>query len=1169
MDVQVKVNGTDRSSYVVSYEREHKICTGIGRLLIVFEQNVPETFVPWDEISIYEEGDFKVKYYVSSVEDSDPSSTITLDCQDNSKRLVDYFIPDQYTVEEPTYTRYWIEKFLDEAGINYQFDTTSQGSLISNYTSLGLQSAYEQIIVLLQMSGWYIFFDGNGVAIIGNLNKNLSPVDETLGRDDILEIMLKKDDRMLRNRALVLGNYDPFTLTRVKADVTVKTKWNYDSSDIRTMVVSNSNIPNNSSAYGIANTLIKEFAKITVEKHLTAHGARDLVLGDVVMVQSTVYFGKGVITTFGVRMSKEGLVTDLVLDERCPRLLGFFNFGDYVYVGTYGDGVWRKHIKFIHDWHDFSAGLVDQRATDLHVNHGVFTCVTASGDMHYTLTDDGPWIHIATPESLESSLNEVVTSGDVGLAPFSGIMARATMVDKESNRIIYGVDTWSGLNMGDYFMDLSGWSVSSPIESGITVMSGYRGWVLEYHPASGMGSYNAFPINVSGNYNIRVVDIENDGFYDYVSVGMGGGTTISGDSSLQEYTYGYGGTTEYRDTSYVSLSNLDDVQNTSLNSSFASSAFNVFCIGMVDNYQDHEFFLAKHIFGAYSFQILKFANNNVVGIDILTNTTVTLTNMVPYSMNARSHGSQITRIGTDTYRFLAQLNTGKMAIVTVTHLGAESYTVSTLDIDESDSEKSFYVASQNDENLLLVYRNPDFVLGNNQKVWFQNINLETMSIGNAVLAHDSGGTAAFPTRLYFVVMGYGEGFQLIGWQLMWDAAAPAFEAHPVYSLGGPLVVGGTQFISSGAIDILSQATHRLSRTWGTARHTEGSTTYVNYGIQGTTSFVHSPANDVVWGLCPIVNPEFDERAFRIQTTSQTGGTWGQLQYSDLPITTWTNIDLGDYAPMSSLFFRADSITGNIYLMGRHKVDGGNFLIAINPDSLTLVSAVEAPISSFAINQADPAGRHMFNIGNIIVSVFPNFTNSLGVEFRVWENFEPPLGEGTGFLVLRREGYEFDVIQRAALPIRIDISNFNPLLTVQSGVNSFESYSIYGDEVLQTSMPDSVPGGVNDYRYTFLPGSGQLAVSKLGLYVTISGDEINSFDTDTMSGLEVLYEDIAGSGTLSRIETSNYAPSGQYIFVTTSGSNPEFYQLDPGQVTFSPYPGLPESRATIIRLDDRL
>ena len=93
MDVSIRHNGTNISGTVTYYLREHKVCTGIGTLSVDIVGTSNRTFEPWDTIDIYEGGDFKVTYYISEVTRATPKGTIHLECQDISKRLVDYFIP--------------------------------------------------------------------------------------------------------------------------------------------------------------------------------------------------------------------------------------------------------------------------------------------------------------------------------------------------------------------------------------------------------------------------------------------------------------------------------------------------------------------------------------------------------------------------------------------------------------------------------------------------------------------------------------------------------------------------------------------------------------------------------------------------------------------------------------------------------------------------------------------------------------------------------------------------------------------------------------------------------------------------------------------------------------------------------------------------------------------
>jgi hypothetical protein len=157
-------------------------------------------------------------------------------------------------------------------------------------------------------------------------------------------------------------------------------------------------------------------------------------------------------------------------------------------------------------------------------------------------------------------------------------------------------------------------------------------------------------------------------------------------------------------------------------------------------------------------------------------------------------------------------------------------------------------------------------------------------------------------------------------------------------------------------------------------------------------------------------------------------------------------------------------------------------------------------------------------------------------------------------------------------MRVDISNNTPVLTVGSGEGSFVSNFVYDTSLV---VVEAIPSGgagqtVNDYRYTFLePTLSGIVASGLGglstiLYVHESG-VFGASALNYSGGFSLIYGVPSGYGT--RIETSNYGVGGQYVFVTASGFMQVFYQKDPGAVAFTAYSGLPQSRATIIRLDD--
>ena len=175
MYCQVYMENVNVTDYVISYRREHKLCTGIGMLTLELSYHLHDQIKTWDHIRIFENAGKEGSYFVNQIDDSKPNATITVTAQDNSKRMTDYFIDKTYIIDYPSYTRTWIQKFLSEAGITYEFKVPDYdyGSLLSNNTQLGMMSCYEQIIQLLQISNWYIYFTPSNKAIIGKLNEPL------------------------------------------------------------------------------------------------------------------------------------------------------------------------------------------------------------------------------------------------------------------------------------------------------------------------------------------------------------------------------------------------------------------------------------------------------------------------------------------------------------------------------------------------------------------------------------------------------------------------------------------------------------------------------------------------------------------------------------------------------------------------------------------------------------------------------------------------------------------------------------------------------------------------------------------------------------------------------------------------------------------------------------
>lgn len=1239
MNVQIKHNDSDITEYVISYNREHKICSSIGTLDITIDRSSGLTFDPWDSIKIYENGDFKVEYFVSDAIDEIPTGTMTLRCQDNSKRLVDYFISDTYTIDYPTYTRTWIEKFLAEAGISYQFTTSSQGNLLSNFTSLGLMSGYEQILQLLQLSGWYMYFDGNGKAIIGSFGKSISPADGKIDENDILEIAVIDDDKMLRNRVVVLGSFDPIFNQYASADVSITTKWNYDSRDKRSIVISNSNIPNKSSALAMANQLLKEFSRITVEKHMVLTDARDYSLGNVLNVTSRAYAGKGVITTFGVTMDRNGLVTNIVLDERCPRLFGFFNFGDYVYVSTYGDGVWRKHIEYDHTWYDFSSGLDQLAITDLHVANGLFTSVGASGEMYYNIADDASWSKLNIESLLSVPPSGLIYSGDTPVVeynyPYSGIMGRATILERDTARMLFAVDNYSGINLGDYYMMLSGMIFSHEtidyneyLYSGMVWSGGktpFRGWILEYNPVT--NETQSHPIHVSGNYNIRVFDIETDGANDYVSVLAKSGTLDT--PIMREWGYadnyfdavgefftpvvvGDGG-----DSYPDSLFNYE-ASRTAKGLYFYSENNLVTYSGIVGGIMKSDFLF---------FPVSDPLNLAVGGKLVLEDTEAsfftlyTISDHISYPTGEKPFVYQASPMVYDIYlmspepyvtKYRADFENG-----TLTYLG---------EILDDTTDPDYDIQYRRIGDNLYLFKH---TIAQTQYLETDGTTLDSARATGTLWTIDMS-TGGYTKETVFDI--FTPSSPMGGYWIMADSAAEVGVPIPIagqpiaayiFENNGELFINGlytiyydddsTRHVRVYKLYGLAEAPI-LSLVYEDSFTTSGTNTgpynnnlnhykigtdryavYYESNHQGDVKNVASITDEIVVSYDTIdINAIDIETRYGEHGIRWDAGTSSFIRYYYLGSEESTISPPDGFIRVEQFYKNPVADSDNVVYANCVKQinettekDGFYFLYDIEEDKWYDYIGFYYNFG----NVVDNYNRlNNYSVGNWFINA-----NSVGTCSYSYLHSENYLGAGSEYLLLQKPKAEdrYIILDRGTYPIRAEISQYAPILSVTDKYAEFDTIYIYGSGVEFISpLPtaEDVLSGVfvNDYRYALLPDtSGYL--SKQGIYladyplesnwistlfsgVVLSGidetNQIRTFNVDTYSGIENMLN-MGYSGILNRIETTNYAASGQYIFVTTSGDNPMFYQKDALESIFIYYSGLPVSRATMIRIDDRI
>lgn len=1149
MNVIVEHNGVDISSFVIDYKREQKICSGIGTLQLTLDGAFSTSITTWDRIDIFEEGIQRGHYYVSEYGRFNKEGTIVLSCQDGSKRLRDYYISDNYLVDYYSLSGYWIRKFLNEAGVSNTV-SASDGVALSNNTALGMTTCLEQITTLLQMSGWYMYFD-NATLHVGSFERKSGPV-AVLNDTDILTIKLIKSDKMYRNRALVIGGTDTLTGEWIVSDKHKHTQYDYDNRDLRTAVVVNGAIPDQIEANKIAFKMLGAFGKITQEKHITLHGSRNIKIGDYVQVNNDIFSGLGLVTTVGVTMSSNGLITELVLDEKCPRLFACFSpqylgiYEEYVYASTVESGVFRKPLDGT-DWVPFSSGLDNLNIVDLYVNNGILSCIDSSG-IAYTATEyEGLW----RPISIQNLQYNSARDGGLPDTTFSGfITARGIIQDKVSNTIRIAADNrpppvpWSYDHWGD--------TVSGIF---LTETPGTLAWVVSASPTyqSVLASY---PIQPSGSLHTAAFDIENDGKNDFISVATMSllerpneayeqtGThtysivhfpnaTVSGsiydlslfgaDSSLNTAYYyddpdvhrfaavGTVVSTKYLFT-YTVASGIITVETYN---DFAPPTGSIRYLGM---YRDSD--------TQYSIYMAKLAIPNLTVYRLVMN--ILDGSYTTYTIFTKSNYENITTKLIDSHVYFANgFHSGVYYGVETYDLDMRSGTVVdegarlTLESTWDTMLGGYYIAAA---PLTSIYRNgadPAY--------------LTTYVTMYRYTAED---TLEYDTQTFRILKNFVQVYNYEETALQ----EPYFPTNLNLTLT-PFNNRDFNFVANFTFKGISLATifHRIlgDSNEGYNRYEEPFPS-VGYTPIYVNSIFYHPT------LCKeIASPN------RIYKTGSFSN-YGSL----------TQVLPGGVTSIDNIYPNMDSFDDTIYM----QANGNGTLLGISYATLDIVKTFSETLPF--LQKFTTTG----NLGNFFLTgrtpsdirlSYVNYQRS-STDYRYIQLAR--------LLTMRRNLSLFEAVHESTAVDRLDISNNMPL--VAAGVSLNDTYLLQNDYSLVAIsgvIPTSGLGFnndlINDFRYfdTTVSTTGELP--RLFLYSTASGLSVREFSEALVLG-EPTTLLTTTSGMLTQVESTTNRVEGQYLFTTTSGT---FFQFTPSLGAWAEYAtGLPEGATiTRIRVDDRI
>jgi hypothetical protein len=1109
----------------------------------------------WDSLTVWEDNHKKGIVYISTNERNEKSGTRIISAQDSSKYLTDYFISDSYTIDYESYTGYWIEKFLDEAKVSH--GTIGTGVAISDNTQLGLSSAYDTIQTLLQYSGWYLYFDGNGAAIVGSMDVH-SGHPTTINDTRILSVSTNKNDSMLRNRAVVWGNYDVSTSGQIFADISVNTPWNYDSIDKRAVVISNSAIANQVDADSLAKKVLTEFARINYEKTIAVVGEVNVTVGDFVHISSMGWSGTGLVTTLEVSFSSGGLITNLTLDQRCPRLFAFWGeIDDYVYIGTDGSGVWRKPID-ASGWESFNELLPtdDYDISDLYINDKIFATIAGSGELYYRQYDSPGWIPYLPSGLLDENGTEI-----------SEVLARGLTINHQTNNIIVGYNNI--IPSGDYT----------------------RCWVVEITPSGELVRDDIVYV-ASGDYGTHIVDLDTNDVDNVISVSTGGITFVD---SLGSRTNTWAREEADSTTILPESDNIDVYEDTDyvLNSIIVTGYTTVGkpILQYLAADRINAYYRCSRAFGA--------APRNVM-------------RKYKYTLNLTSPPTISTSYtdvagpawyGNTGYSYKEDDNddiiycTGLYEWLSHTHFYHEVY-------DFSDSSYTWDYATEYDYTGLTMLST--YQIGS--KIWrgFYKITGTTLDVyyysydqvTGAITSYTNTVTVNIPgvTSLTIVTNVVGSLFSR-SFAINKTGTDAIFCLIVTTNDSRILVMHG-----SGVSEL------KYTQVWAKPEEMGGyiqgyyaygtavaGDTNTNTGINNYYAFrVREGSAPPVYNYAGIIYAYIDDTFAETITKEFSPGPMDEaatlLFYEESTVKNLSLISSKYSSTPLGVFG-----TGTIYVRNARTqeeitpitpVGLGNGVVSVayipfvnhyDFDNILFITSYDGVNSSLTSVRADTGALvHIFhdidtNVQNFFCSNGFIVTGSTNQTCRFLYPSSREYYYGSGGLILRQQKEVFTPILTVDSLYQVEISKPYPIEVFN--ITTSGIYPIYQADTASGDFTEIVPtfdtydGRVFDVQVpdSFIIASG-VVPSGLRYFGVVTGDYLKAYPIDLLSDSITV---ATFSGEVNHLETTNNTVN-PYIFVSTSGDNPTFLQRNPLESSFVDYSiGIPSAEITIIRCDDFL
>lgn len=327
--VKVWINGTERTSYVVSYERTSSLCQRADTFTISFTKELPRPD-PYDEVEIKElyEGSsaYVIKGYFVSINEDYANSTFECIGQDKSLLLDDYFI--YYKIDATGQTvDYWIAHIASLVGLSVKFDSYSTATIGESDapTPMGMQTAGDALNQLERAGAYYIKYDGD-IDKLRVFRYRVERPSISLSNDKTTTISRTRSTEKTRNVVKVFGGwkYNIFTGRASVAKGTARVNLSEMLVD-KTTVIANPLIKRDSICRLVASRILAITGNVDDVFIVDTHGFYpNIKVGKYarinVSASSMSFDGDTQITGITAQIDKSGAITSFKVGDKCPRV---------------------------------------------------------------------------------------------------------------------------------------------------------------------------------------------------------------------------------------------------------------------------------------------------------------------------------------------------------------------------------------------------------------------------------------------------------------------------------------------------------------------------------------------------------------------------------------------------------------------------------------------------------------------------------------------------------------------------------------------------------------------------------------------------------------------------------------------------------------------------------